>query len=162
MIHDDLLELADHLTHREAGRPRQASLRRAISTAYYAVFHALAYLCASTLVGWSKSWEAVAPVYRSLDHGTAKRLFERAQTRTIFGEDVAAIGNIFISLQQARHAADYDPQPLARSHGETVEIIGRRETEELIKRARQAIQLIQGLPADTRLLLAVHLIARQR
>jgi len=153
VIHDDLLELADHLAHREAGRPKQVSLRRAIATAYYAIFHALAHLCADALVGWSKPWEVVAPIYRSLDHGTAKRLFERAQSRTIFGEYVAEIGDIFISLQQARHIADYDPQPLGLSRGETVE---------LIKRARKALQLIEGVRADTRLLLAVHLVARQR
>jgi hypothetical protein len=43
MIHDDLLELAEHLARREAKRPKQTSLGGAISAAYYAVFHALAY-----------------------------------------------------------------------------------------------------------------------
>jgi len=35
----DLLEQAAHLASRERGRPRQVSLRRAISTAYYSLFH---------------------------------------------------------------------------------------------------------------------------
>lgn len=38
---DDLLEQAHHLAYREADDPRQASLRRAVSTAYYALFHSL-------------------------------------------------------------------------------------------------------------------------
>src|SRR5580704_13418670 len=38
---DDLLEQAQHLAHREDGEPKQASLRRAVSTAYYALFHLL-------------------------------------------------------------------------------------------------------------------------
>src|SRR5712692_5365690 len=38
---DDLLEQARHLANREKKRPRQASLRRAVSTAYYALFHLL-------------------------------------------------------------------------------------------------------------------------
>jgi len=38
---DDLLEQAHHLATREAGEPKQASLRRAVSTAYYALFHLL-------------------------------------------------------------------------------------------------------------------------
>jgi hypothetical protein len=33
----DLLEQAKHLANREKKRPRQASLRRAVSTAYYAL-----------------------------------------------------------------------------------------------------------------------------
>ncbi len=40
-LHDDLLEQAKHLANREPRRPKQASLRRAISAAYYALFHLL-------------------------------------------------------------------------------------------------------------------------
>jgi len=35
---EDLLEQANHLARRERGKPKQASLRRAVSTAYYACF----------------------------------------------------------------------------------------------------------------------------
>ena len=38
---NDLLEQARHLANREPKRPKQASLRRAVSTAYYAIFHLL-------------------------------------------------------------------------------------------------------------------------
>ena len=38
---EDLLEQAGHLARRERKRPRQASLRRAVSAAYYALFHLL-------------------------------------------------------------------------------------------------------------------------
>jgi len=40
-LHYDLLEQAQHLANRERKQPRQASLRRAISSAYYALFHLL-------------------------------------------------------------------------------------------------------------------------
>lgn len=40
-LHDDLKKQAWHLATREPKRPRQASLRRAISSAYYALFHLL-------------------------------------------------------------------------------------------------------------------------
>jgi hypothetical protein len=153
MIYDDLLELADHLARRESRRPKQVSLRRAVSSAYYAVFHALAYSCADALVGWSKPWHAVTPIYRSLDHSGAKRLFERDRSGTVFGPDIAAIGRDFIFLQQARHTADYDPQPLS---------FGRNETIELIGRAQNAVRLILAIPSDARLVLAVNLIAKQR
>src|SRR6266478_1063436 len=38
---DDLLELAQDLANKEPTNPKQASLRRAVSTAYYALFHLL-------------------------------------------------------------------------------------------------------------------------
>jgi uncharacterized protein (UPF0332 family) len=153
MIHDDLLEIADDLARREkAGRPKQASLRRAISTAYYAVFHALAYLCADRLVGWKKSWEVFTPIYRALDHSAAKKLFVQDRNGDTYGKDVAEIGRIFILLQQERNAADYDPEFTS----------SREKTLELIRLARQAVEATLTLNADKQLLLAVHLVRRQR
>ena len=37
----DLLDQADHLVNMDGANPKQASLRRAVSTAYYALFHLL-------------------------------------------------------------------------------------------------------------------------
>jgi uncharacterized protein (UPF0332 family) len=37
----DLLEQAQHLVDWDGANPKQASLRRAVSTAYYALFHLL-------------------------------------------------------------------------------------------------------------------------
>jgi uncharacterized protein (UPF0332 family) len=37
----DLLEQAEHLVNRDGATPKQASPRRAVSTAYYALFHLL-------------------------------------------------------------------------------------------------------------------------
>ena len=152
MIQDDLLETADHLARREARRPRQVSLRRAISSAYYAAFHALATMCAEQLVGWSKPWQAVTPIYRSLDHAVARKVFNRALDG-IFGDEVVAVSRTFILLQQERYTADYDPEPFSRS---------RDETLELIDQARRAVQLIRAIPAEKRLFLAVQLISKQR
>ena len=39
MDHEHLLEQAERLATADPGRPRTASLKRAVSTAYYAVFH---------------------------------------------------------------------------------------------------------------------------
>ena len=55
--------------------PSEADLRRAISTAYYAVFHTLAASNAELIAGQPQSsvsayaWERV---YRRLDHGRAR------------------------------------------------------------------------------------------
>lgn len=44
-------QLASGVVSGSRGRPRQAELRRAMSAAYYALFHALAYCCADRLAG---------------------------------------------------------------------------------------------------------------
>lgn len=150
---DDLLELAEHLTRRDARRPKQSSLRRAASTAYYAVFHQLAFSCANELIGWSNPWDVVTPIYRSLDHSNARRFFDRARSEKEFGDEIATVGRIFIRLQQVRHAADYSPEPFSLSRQEVLELVGL---------ARQAVQLVREMPSDKRKLLAVNLIARQR
>lgn len=93
---DDLLDLAEHLAQLEPTRPKQASLRRAVSTAYYALFHALAGLCADELIGWDKPWSVFTPIYRSLDHGAVKKYFVQKRLDAI----VAPTGNIFVLLQE--------------------------------------------------------------
>lgn len=150
---DDLLEIARNLAERERGKPRQASLRRAVSTAYYAVFHALADLCADELVGWNKPWEIFSPVYRSLDHNEARRLFERARTSKSYGASVEKIGLAFLRLQQAREEADYDPEPFR---------YGRDDTRKLVEEAQKTVAAIRALDAETRLLLAAHLVTKRR
>lgn len=154
MIHDDFLALADHLAHLESGKPKQSSLRRAVSTAYYAVFYAIATLCAEQLVGSSKPWKHFSPIYRALDHGKAKKVLQKAaHDPSPYGAEVRVIGNAFVQLQERRHIADYDPEPF---------LLGRNETLDLIALARQAVQATRSLSSDQALLLAVHLIGRER
>src|SRR5712691_6919600 len=49
-LHGDLLAQARSLLRREPRRPKQASLRRAVSTAYYALFHLLIHEATRMLV----------------------------------------------------------------------------------------------------------------
>ena len=62
-------------------KPRQADLKRAISTAYYALFHAMAKDAADMLVGVGadrpdKAW---TQLYRALQHGDAKNAIKLAE-----------------------------------------------------------------------------------
>jgi hypothetical protein len=41
-LHANLLQQAEHLAQLDPTRPTQANLRRAVSSAYYALFHLLA------------------------------------------------------------------------------------------------------------------------
>ncbi|MYC32883.1 MAG: hypothetical protein F4X64_06865 [Chloroflexi bacterium] len=69
MISDDLLDVARRLAE---GNPSQTDLRRAISSVYYALFHAIAQSNADTLVGDAplvRDPDAWRQAYRALDHG---------------------------------------------------------------------------------------------
>jgi hypothetical protein len=98
--------------------PNQANLRRAVSTAYFSVFH---LLIRATVSMWSYSPQ----------RARLGRLFEHKRMKEISGATLTKVGQIgdfggfqsandaqrealrtvarnFINLQQARHRADYD------------------------------------------------------
>lgn len=149
----DLLEVADTLAS-QGGRKnlRKASMRRAVSSAYYAVFHALCFVCASELVGWGKANELTEPVYRLLDHGTAKNRLTGKEAAAI-SSAVLQIGTRFKDLQEARHEADYRTPAL---------VVRRDRTLSQIAEARRIVDLIETLGSRDRLKLAVLLITKAR
>ncbi|WP_240549473.1 hypothetical protein [Devosia salina] len=103
-----------------SGKPRQTNLHRATSTAYYAMFHALARCCADLLVGGTgaeRSSSAWKQVYRSLSHGPAKKACE-SKTLEKFPQEIQDFAYMFRQMQLKRHTADYDPT--ARTHKSTV------------------------------------------
>ncbi len=105
-----------------AGRPRQVDLRRAISSAYYGLFHATLTAAADNFVGRAqRSTLEYGLVYRSVDHKSLRDLCLEVQKATLpakyrgyepaggFGPDIRVFAAGMIELQDARHAADYDP-----------------------------------------------------
>jgi uncharacterized protein (UPF0332 family) len=90
----------------------QAYLRRAMSTAYYALFHTLAQCCADLLIGSAganRSKPAWNQVYRALDHGFAKQACQNKQMIAKFPKEIQDFANMFVMMQIERHDADYDP-----------------------------------------------------
>ncbi len=91
----------------------ETDLRRAVSTAYYALFHCLAECCADTIVGGrsaNRSRLSWVRVYRALSHGAAR---DRCHDRTeIVGlsREILDFADTFVEMQQRRHRADYDPE----------------------------------------------------
>jgi uncharacterized protein (UPF0332 family) len=105
----DLLEQSRHLANREPRRPRQASLRRAVSTAYYALFHLLTTAAVS-------DWRIArhrSKLARAFEHGkmksacsdTVKQLRSRKYASA---QKLKSVAEAFVELQQHRHTADYD------------------------------------------------------
>ena len=105
---DDLLEQAYHLTHKEPTDPKQASLRRAVSTAYYALFH---LLIDETVSKWAVERQR-SILARTIDHGKMKGICDEVLKRFKSGRNDPAelntVAHNFIQLQQHRHTAEYD------------------------------------------------------
>ena len=96
-------------------------IRRAISSAYYATFHALAGSNADALIGVphdSITAAAWSRVYRGLDHGNARRELRRHR------QELSAAGRVFAdtfqNLQDRRHSADFDHTALFTANQPTV------------------------------------------
>jgi uncharacterized protein (UPF0332 family) len=108
----DFLEAALDLANSSKGKPKQAHLRRAVSTTYYAMFHALARCCADLFIGGTgsgRSKEAWRQVYRALDHGFAKSACTNKATLSQFPKEIQDFANLFVQMQLKRHDADYNP-----------------------------------------------------
>lgn len=146
-----LLEAADKLV---AERPRSSAFkRRAVSTAYYAVFHALAKLCAESLLpSGDRHEEEYARVYRALDHGSLKTAFGKDPLKD--NETFRKIGDLVVPLQSERHRADYLP-PIKN-------VFSGREAKKLIDQARLAVSEIEALNPRDRRTLATCLLFRVR
>lgn len=87
------------------------NLRRATSSAYYALFHCLARSCADLVVGSQgaqRSQRAWRQVYRAVEHGAAKNACLHG-TISEFPIAIQNFANTFVALQEKRHEADYDP-----------------------------------------------------
>jgi len=107
-----------------AGPPRQADLRRAISSAYYGLFHFILTCLADDMVGvMQRGTGRHALVYRSIDHRALRDLCLEAQKSTPsrkfvsimpaagFGLDIQSFARKTCELYESRNRADYDPQP---------------------------------------------------
>jgi uncharacterized protein (UPF0332 family) len=122
----DLLALARMLAGSEPRRPKQATLRRAVSTAYYGLFHFLIEESTALLCGAGQGDAAFRQLAaRAFVHGKMRSvcaefvkpnpqqvhaLLNPFWTRLAIANNPQArlIAQTFIDLQDDRHAADYD------------------------------------------------------
>ena len=150
---EHLLQIAIDLAEANPRRPRRADLCRAVSTAYYALFHCLARTCADGLAGRSRSvgnrpmWRQV---YRALEHRQARTRCENVPSS--FPEEMRDFGQTFAELQSRRHSADYDPDYLIRKSDVIADI----------NDARTAIARFLATPASVRRDFAIHVLMKVR
>ena len=134
-------------------QPPEDSLRRAVSTAYYAMFHALANSNADCLAGTANttlSRHAWSRVYRGLEHRDAKRNLQRDQH--LFSQPVRVFVDTFVQLQAQRHIADYDP----------ASTFTLSAAVNWIDRAEEAINDFMSVPMDERRGIAIQSLIRGR
>ena len=148
----DLIEAARVLTESGPGRPTQARLRRAVSTAYYAMFHCLAAAAADLFIGRQRT-PAWHRVYRALDHGRARSACLQGQTMPEYPAEIRKFAEEFVTLQKARQQADYalDAKAYQKS-----EVLGYIASAEL------AIDQFERVNVGARRGFAAHVLFRQR
>jgi uncharacterized protein (UPF0332 family) len=156
----DLLDQATRLLSHETKKPKQASLRRAVSTAYYAVFHLLASESAKTMAPTTPK-NLGLQVQRAFEHGAMKAVcksFAGGNLPTFIGHlqsgpiepDLQRLASNFVKLQEARHAADYD----------LVHTLTKQEAVENIDKARDVFatwKTISKLPHSNVFLMSLAL-----
>ena len=138
----DPLALLDHAFGLLNGVPSEANHRRAISAAYYALFHLLTVAGARTLAAGLPP-PVQARVRRTAQHTPMPRLCEMITSAgptapngfsglltPPLAQELINVANAFSIMQDARHIADYDlDAPLPRS-----------EAKRLCDLTRQAFQ----------------------
>lgn len=151
---EHLLDQADRLIAPPGpGAPKQADLRRAISTTYYALFHAVLTAAADDFVGRTKQQTPrYALVYRSVSHKALRELCEDIPKNKLpakytaheppggFGADLIAVATALSDLQEKRYLADYDPLYRVR----------RSDAELALDTARSALERFRRASAQKR------------
>lgn len=142
-MYQDLIEQAEHLVYRDPRKPKQANLRRAVSAAYYAVFHYLVQEACRTQMG---TQHTVSPhrriLGRAFGHANMKKACKPFAGGTLpdrlckgldspyVSSEIQTVAATFVELQDKRHQADYD----------LTEPFRRNEAWSFIKSAERAIE----------------------
>jgi hypothetical protein len=125
-----------------------------VSTAYYALFHAMAKNVADTMaraVKGKRSEQAWAQACRGLQHGDAKAACEAIRHQDV-SQEIKDCADAFVELQSARHAADYDP----------LHRLTRAEAVLAVQSTKDAIGKLRSATSKDRRAFAVLVLVRKR
>jgi len=150
---DTAKQLAGQTQSQQPGRPRQEPLKRAVSSAYYAMFHALCQSNADTIIGRRNdpvSRLAWTRTYRALDHRQAK--IRLAQALRELPAQAQSFASTFGFMQEQRHAADYNPH----------RTFAREEVLYLLDSADTATQEYMQMPRNERRAVATVVLLQDR
>jgi uncharacterized protein (UPF0332 family) len=166
---EPLLDLSKKLAELEPTKPRQASLRRAVSTGYYALFHLLVHAAVARMFPDRAEESLRDAAARRFSHTGIKLVLiaarqapshRRPEMAEVLGldppsTDLDSFCASFLGLQAARETADYDAAAAYK----------RSEVVTQLQRAANAFELWNGLrrtPEGQRLILALIVHGRTR
>lgn len=148
-LHIDLFKQARRLAKLDPKRPQQANLRRAVSSAYYALFHYLIDEACRSIIGTQQDRKqyrqvvargfehgAMNKACRSFSGGSLPQNIERTLPRGfVIPNELQNVAQTYTELQEERHRADYD---LSQN-------FKRSEVLALVRQAEEARRLFQQL-----------------
>lgn len=135
------------------GDGNQDDLRKAVATAYYALFHAVLTAAADHVVGKDRRDSKIYELaYRSIDHKALRVLCSGVANGDLpaayapyvpeggFGEQITNFATVLVPLQKKRHEADYSPSLTLAAASVAI----------LLKEARQALDDFNAAPEEQR------------
>ncbi len=137
-LHADLLTQARQLAVKEPRRPLQASLRRAVSASYYALFHFLVDEATRRMLPGHDRAALRHCLARAFGHGDMRQVAQRFSDNNVSRKlhpglngqplqpALVGVAGAFVDLQQARHEADYD-RARRFTRGEVLDLVSRAE-----------------------------------
>jgi hypothetical protein len=151
---EQLFEQANRLVEQHGrGAPRQVDIRRAISAAYYGVFHFVLRETADQFIGGALSGSPLhALAYRSVAHARLAELCAEARKTSlsprlapvvpagVFSSQIRNFAGLLLELKEKREAADYDPSLKFRI----------ADAVQLVQTAQSAIGRFQSAPPEER------------
>lgn len=133
----------------------QTHLKRAVSTAYYAMFHAVCANAAELLPdavadpATAASW---LQAYRGPEHTHVRNQCRNTGIMTTFPAEIKEFARAFVEVQSQRNRADYNP----------LWNFSSSDVDRIINRANLAINLLASTPADIRRAFAITVLLRNR
>lgn len=131
--------------------PHNSHFRRAISTAYYALFHCLAESSANLLAGEdpaNRSRRAWRQTYRALNHAAVKNRSNRSEFKTEFPQEIQDFAEVFVEIRDKRNRADYDP----------TEAFSKPDAQHAINDEEEAINNFMSIESGERRNFALYLL----
>ena len=156
MIHLDLIDSA--MRQAKSGpskRPRQANLRRAVSTTYYAYVHAVCRTVADIFIGATaeaRSRPEWIQAYKSVEHGRLRSIFSNQEKMRRFSPTIRKFAAYLVIAMNKRLLADYDPYVSFYLY----------EVIEDAKMAKRAIQEFMKSPRKERLAFVTLIVLPER
>jgi len=133
----------------------QSHLKRAVSTAYCAMFHAICASSAELLAGVgtdpapSAAW---LQAYRGPEHTHARNQCRNSGLMAPFPAEIKEFARIFVDNQGHRNQADYNP----------ISDFSSSDVSQIIEDAENAINDLLSAPASMRRAFAITILLRNR